>query len=264
MWTIVIISLLVMLVLAVVFGALLLFAANKLAVKRDSRIDEILSHLAGANCGACGYAGCADFAKSLVEGKAQLSACSATDKENKDAIADLLGFQNTEEETVFVVACSGGNNCLNKYEYQGYGNCLSANLLAGGIKQCPVGCMGLGSCFSACPENAIFYNDGCAEIDSDKCIACGTCFVTCPKKLIKRIPKKAKVYIACSNDCKGKDVRNICKEGCIACGLCAKNCPEGAITMVNNLPRFDYSKCTGCMLCMQKCPSHCIKIHKTE
>ena len=45
----------------------------------------------------------------------------------------------------------------------------------------------------------------------------------------------------------------------IGCGLCAKNCPEQAITMVNNLPVIDYSKCTGCMTCVAKCPRKTIK-----
>ena len=49
------------------------------------------------------------------------------------------------------------------------------------------------------------------------------------------------------------------KEARIGCGLCAKNCPENAITMVNNLPIIDYSKCTGCKTCVNKCPRKCIK-----
>ena len=39
---------------AVILG----FAAKKFAVEVDPREEEIAGNLPGANCGACGYAGC--------------------------------------------------------------------------------------------------------------------------------------------------------------------------------------------------------------
>src|SRR5699024_9618362 len=48
-------------------GAVILVAASKfMAVEEDPRIEQVTGCLAGANCGGCGYAGCADYAKAIV------------------------------------------------------------------------------------------------------------------------------------------------------------------------------------------------------
>lgn len=257
----VILASVIMLALGGIFAVILAFLGNKLKVKRDERIDEVVKRLTGANCGGCGYAGCDAFATALCEGKAKLSDCPSTPADKKEEIAELLGISDDSgEPTVAVVKCNGGNSCKDKYEYQGYGDCRSVQLLAGGRKECPVGCMGMGSCTDACPVYAAEVGaDGYAVIDGSKCTSCGACMSACPKGLIERIPKSAKVYAACSNNCKGKDVRGICEHGCIGCTMCAKVCEGGAITMENNLPKFDYSKCTACFKCVEKCPTHVIK-----
>lgn len=253
-------SILVLFVLALVFGIVLAVLGKKLAVHEDERIRQVRDKLSGANCGGCGYAGCDAFARAIVEGKADINACCATSADNKKLIAKIMGTSVSAEDTKIVVACNGGNNAQDKYEYMGYGDCKSMELLCGGRKQCKWGCLGMGSCVDACPYGAIQVGmDGYAEVDRTKCIRCGRCVSTCPKNLVKRIPADAKVYVACSNCQKGKEVRAICKSGCIGCGLCQKNCPNGAITVQNNLAVIDYSKCTGCGICMQKCPQKCIK-----
>ena len=54
-------------------GAIVLVAAAKfMAVEEDPRIEEVSACLAGANCGGCGYAGCADYAKAVVHGRRAL------------------------------------------------------------------------------------------------------------------------------------------------------------------------------------------------
>ena len=85
---------LILLVLAMLFAIALAYLGKKLAVSRDERIDRVKDCLSGANCGACGYAGCDGFATALVEGKAELSSCNATSKEKKEEIAEILGFEN--------------------------------------------------------------------------------------------------------------------------------------------------------------------------
>ncbi len=245
--------------LGCLFALLLGVLAKKLSVDRDPRIDEIKNLLSGANCGACGQAGCDAFASKLVEGAVSIDMCPSTSTENKNIIADILGVANDGEEMLIQVVCQGGNACMDKYMYQGYGDCRSMELLASGRKECPVGCMGMGSCVDVCHYHAIEIGEnGYAVINHDKCVKCGACVNVCPKGLIKRIPKSAKVLVACSNTFRGKDVKAMCSAGCIGCGICAKNCPEGAITMVDNLPHIDYSKCTGCKVCVAKCPTKTI------
>lgn len=263
----IIIPMSIMVVIAGLFAVIIVYLGKKLSVQGNAKAEEIAGLLSGANCGGCGFAGCGAFAKALAEGKAKISDCPSTTAENKKTISLILGVETGSlKETVAVVACNGGQSCKDKYEYLGYGDCKSAELLAGGRKACPVGCMGLGTCVDSCHNFAIEVNnaDGVAKTSRDKCISCGLCILSCPKKLIKRIPKSASVYIACSNDCKGKDIKDICKNGCIGCTLCAKTCPEGAITMEKNLPVFDYEKCTGCYKCVEKCPVKSIKIYKSK
>jgi len=165
-----------------------------------------------------------------------------------------------QEPTVAVVHCNGGDACKKFANYIGYDNCKYAASVGGGLA-CSVGCLGLGSCKAVCDRNAVKLENGVSKIDKEICGSCGQCINQCPYNLIDRIPKSAKVYVACSNKCKGKEVISACSNGCIACGLCEKNCPSGAITVKNNIAVIDYSKCTGCMICVEKCPKKCIHKH---
>ena len=51
----VIAAVVVLAVLGAVFGFILAVASKVFEVKKDPREEEILSHLAGANCGGCGF-----------------------------------------------------------------------------------------------------------------------------------------------------------------------------------------------------------------
>lgn len=247
-------------VLAIVFALLIVLISKLCAVDSDEKADAVQEHLAGANCGGCGFAGCGDFAKALAQGKANINDCGATSPESKREIANILGipFASSEPKSA-VVKCAGGILALNKYNYVGNEGCKAQNALMGGKKLCPTACLGEGTCLEKCANKAITVKNEVAVVSPELCTSCGVCVKECPKHIIELIPKKAVVYVACSSVCKGKEVTGACKIGCIGCGLCAKNCPENAISIINNLAVIDYSKCSGCKTCVAKCPRKCIK-----
>lgn len=250
----------IMLVVAIVFGFLIMVVSKKFAVEVDAREEQIVGCLAGANCGGCGHAGCSALAHAIVEGTGKIDDCPITAKDKKKEIAEILGIEYVGGgESKIVVACSGGLNAIEKNDIVGYDDCIYQSRILGGKKICSSACLGMGSCALKCKVGAIKVENGVAVIDQKLCIKCGACMRECPKSVISEIDGNARVYVACSSKCRGKEVTDACKAGCISCGLCAKNCPEGAITMVDNLPVIDYSKCVACGKCVEKCPKKVIK-----
>ena len=73
--------------LGIFFGLTLAFAAKKFHVQVDPMIEKILSKLPGANCGACGKAGCMGFAQALLAGELDLHSCASAAAENKKDMA---------------------------------------------------------------------------------------------------------------------------------------------------------------------------------
>lgn len=247
--------------IALVLTICILLVAKFCKTNADEKVESILSHLAGANCGGCGCTGCAGFAEKLAKGEAKLTDCHVTEASEKAIIANVLGIPfSASKPTVSVCRCSGGDHAKDAFEYSGAIDCAEENKLAGGHKVCKYGCLAGGNCTRVCPENAISLPENCANVNPDRCISCGACILSCPKQLFMRIPADAKVYIACSSHDRGKAVMDACEFGCIACGKCVRTCPEGAITMQDNLPVIDYDKCVNCGKCAEACPRHTIKV----
>ena len=74
---------LIFIAMGILFGVLLVIVSKVFAVKVDERAAEITEKLPGANCGACGYAGCADYADATHErlraGRCRRSLCHRRD-----------------------------------------------------------------------------------------------------------------------------------------------------------------------------------------
>jgi Na+-translocating ferredoxin:NAD+ oxidoreductase RNF subunit RnfB len=250
--------------LGLVFGLILAIASKVFEVKLDPRVEQIIAALPGANCGACGKAGCAGYADAIVNEGADICACAPGGPTAAAQIAKIMGKEaGAMDRKVAVIHCSSGghNNTKWKYAYQGIESCKSAVNIADGPNLCTWGCVGFNDCYNACVFDAITIDDqGLRHIDPDKCTACGACVTACPRKLIMLIPQSQHVHILCSSKAKNPLAKQLCgtEKPCIGCGLCSRKCPVQAITVENNLARIDYSKCIDCGLCATVCPTKAI------
>ncbi len=247
--------------LGFLFGIGLSLAARKFCVSSDPRIEKIQENLPGANCGACGLAGCSGLAEALVEGKSEVDQCTVAQDAEKSVIAKILGLEfKSKEKRIAFVHCNGGLKVLDKFYYRGIKNCAAANLVLGGQKNCIYGCLGFGDCVKVCPFEAIIISEeGLPVIDKNKCKACNKCVLVCPKKIITLDSVKKKIFVCCSSHDTGKDTRIACPVGCIACRICEKACKFDAIHVVGNVAVIDYNKCTLCGECVKACPRKIIK-----
>ena len=247
-------------VLGALFGLVLAVASKVFEVKKDPREEAVLSHLAGANCGGCGYPGCAGCAAAIVAGNAPVNACAPAGAENAAAIAAIMGLEAPSgERQVAFVRCNGGTNAKKRFDYVGVKDCMAATKVAAGPLDCSFGCLGFGTCVSACQFGAMSIGpNGAAVVDPDKCTACMACANACPRHLIVSVPASKKVHVACANQDKGKAAMSVCASSCIGCGLCQKECKKDAIHVVNGVAVIDYDKCVGCKLCTKVCPRDAI------
>lgn len=241
-------------------GTALAVAAKYLAVKEDPRIAAITDLLPAANCGGCGYAGCAEYAKAIVTTNAEISLCAPGGADCVAAIAAFLGVTAAvaERMTALVLCCGDNEKARRRFAYNGISDCAAAHATAGGDKSCTWGCLGYGSCGRICPVNAITFTNGLARVNKQLCIACGKCVAVCPRKLIKLVPAAARIHVMCSSRDKGPVVKQLCTTGCIGCRLCTKSGDEGAFVMEGFLARVDYSIPITHEEVIEKCPSKCI------
>lgn len=248
--------------LGLVFGLILALASKIFAVKEDPRKELLLDIMPGANCGACGFAGCSAYVDAVLEGTTVVGACPVGGTAVAEKMASIMGVTNigSTVRQVALVRCNGNGSNRNLYKYEGIADCLAASrVAAGGPLACQYGCLAFGSCVKACDFGAISVKDGCAIVDMEKCVGCLKCVSACPRNLITVVPYGSEVFVKCASRDKGVDTRAVCDGGCIGCSLCAKNCPAGAITVDSNLATIDYSKCVACGACIEKCPQHLIR-----
>lgn len=246
--------------IGLVSAVALAVADRYLSVAEDPRIGQVTALLPGANCGGCGYAGCADYARAIVQSGAELNLCAPGGAACCGAVAAFLGRAagSLERRTALVLCCGDDTEAVRRAAYNGITDCAAAQATAGGDKGCAYGCLGYGTCGRVCPVGAIAVTDGLAKVDRTRCIACGKCVTACPRKLIKLVPFSASIHVLCSSKDKGPAVKKVCGTGCIGCRLCTKFA-DGAIAMDGFLAVVDYAKPLTNEETIAKCPAHCIR-----
>lgn len=227
----------------------LYFISRRFRVEPDVVAEKIAAELPQANCGGCGYAGCADFAgacsKADEEGFAKLY-CPVGGAKVMKQVAKIKGFAASEKKaSVAVLRCQGTcENAPAKVIYDAISSCRIANQISVGISGCPTGCLHLGDCVKVCKFGALSFDEKTKMpvVNMKKCTACGACVKACPRGLfeIRELSKKGSlVYVACRNTQKGAAARKNCSVACIGCQKCAKL--NSDVKVENNLSYISQS-----------------------
>ncbi|WDP85477.1 MAG: RnfABCDGE type electron transport complex subunit B [Desulfobacter sp.] len=174
--------------LGIAIGTALVIASKAFYVYEDPKVVAIDDALPGANCGGCGYPGCTANAEAIAKGEQDVNSCVAAGEEVAVAIAAIMGVSISDKEPEFArPGCHYGNEDADlNYHYNGIRDCRAAAMLMGGMKVCRIGCLGLGTCVTACKFGALSIGeDHLPHVDQEKCTGCGACESICPKNIIR-------------------------------------------------------------------------------
>ena len=158
-------AILAMTLLALVFGALLGYAATKFRVEDDPVVERIVAILPQTQCAQCGYPGCRPYAEAIAKGEADINQCPPGGEAGIRALAELL-----DREPKPLSAEHGVEK---------------PKLLAVIDEQTCIGCT---LCIQACPVDAIV---GAAKqmhtVIGAECTGCELCVAPCPVNCIDMV-----------------------------------------------------------------------------
>ena len=184
-------SVVILSVLGILCALLLVIAAKYMHVPVDEKFPAIRDCLPGANCGACGYAGCDGYAGALASGEEEATnKCVPGASETARRLAEVMGTEaSVVKKKAAVIQCNGNCDATKRVvDFQGTKTCAASVLSFGGEGECAYGCVGHGDCAAACPEQAINIINDVAHVNTLRCTGCGMCTTVCPKHLISVHP----------------------------------------------------------------------------
>tara|TARA_R110000764_G_scaffold23354_4_gene57175 strand:- start:481 stop:1062 length:582 start_codon:yes stop_codon:yes gene_type:complete len=155
----------VLLGLALIFGAILGYAAIRFKVEGDPIVDQINDLLPQTQCGQCGHPGCKPYAEGIANGE-PINKCPPGGESTIQALADLLDVE------VLPLDSEHGEEKPKMVAY---------------IREAE--CIGCTKCIQACPVDAIL---GAAKqmhtVIVDECTGCDLCVEPCPVDCIDMLP----------------------------------------------------------------------------
>jgi electron transport complex protein RnfB len=227
------------------FGALIAITNAKMRVEEDPRLDDLTDLLPGANCGACGFAGCRAFAEAVIRGETPPATCTVMSGVELEDVAEYLGVDaGSANRRVARLLCAGGSDVAwRKADYVGIESCAAAVAVAGGGKGCAWGCVGFADCAVSCDFDAITMSPfGLPVVDVDLCTACNDCVEACPLDLFALFPVDHHLVVQCRNLLDGDAAEEVCSVACTGCKRCVQDAEPGLIEVRQGLAIIDYDK----------------------
>ncbi|RKF19930.1 electron transport complex subunit RsxB [Alginatibacterium sediminis] len=152
--------------LALIFGAILGYAAIRFRVEGNPLADEIEAILPQTQCAQCGHPGCKPYAKAIANGEA-FNKCAPGGEETIIEIANLLGVEP--------IALA---ESAHKEE--------DGKMVAFIVEDACIGCT---KCIQACPVDAILgSNKKMHTVIAKECTGCELCVAPCPTDCIEMRP----------------------------------------------------------------------------
>jgi Predicted NADH:ubiquinone oxidoreductase, subunit RnfB len=224
---------------AAFFGAACLSNAWRKLKKSEPSTLAILAQLPGYDCGLCGKVDCRTYAHAIDKEGADPALCIPGGSRLETLIRGQLasrGGDPRERAMRAIVRCGGRKGAAAEdFPYDGRPSCRSAVAQYGGPKSCKDGCLGFGSCVSACPLGAIRVVAGLAMVNPERCTGCGQCLASCPTGVIDLVPRGQSWYVACSSRREPQARSAGCSAACSACGECSSRSLHGEFALSGDL-----------------------------